>query len=59
MTETFTCAHCGWTGEKGWSDEEAEAEAAQNFGDLEPDDRVLICDDCYRVMVKLADWRRR
>lgn len=46
--ETYTCAHCGWTGEKGWSDEEAEAEAQQNFGGpLDPDDRAIICDDCY------------
>jgi hypothetical protein len=50
MSESFTCAECGGTFEKAWSDEEARAEADENFGD-ELVDPVVVCDDCYQEMV--------
>jgi DNA-directed RNA polymerase subunit RPC12/RpoP len=43
---TYTCAACGGTFEKGWTDEEAEAEMKQLYGDLPKDDRVIICSSC-------------
>lgn len=43
---TYTCAHCGGTFEKGWSDEECQAEADAIWGKV--DDPVLICDDCWQ-----------
>ena len=48
----FTCAHCGGTFEKEWSDDEAMAEAAANWGD-KLEDPVPVCDDCYRAMTAL------
>jgi len=54
MTDTFTCANCGDTHEKGWSDEEAAAEAQENFPGIDTTDPVeapVVCDDCYnRIM---------
>ncbi len=46
---SFTCAQCDGTFEKAWSDEEAAAEAEENFGDL-LGDPVVVCDDCYEAM---------
>ena len=61
MSNTFTCAQCGGTFEKEWTDEEAQAEAEETFGtDLV--NPVLVCGDCYATMteaVPIADFRRR
>ena len=54
--EMFTCANCGATHEKGWSDEEAAAEAEENFPGIDvsdPDEAPVVCDDCYqRIMAR-------
>jgi hypothetical protein len=44
----FTCADCGETYNKAWSDEEAHAEREENFPGLRQEDAVVVCDDCYR-----------
>lgn len=52
--ETYTCAACGGVFEKGWSDEEALAEAAEVFPDWGgPMD--VVCDDCWNKMREDAD----
>lgn len=53
MADTFTCANCGGAFEKDWTDEEAVAESVLVFGDLEPDDQAIVCDDCYVMMTEL------
>jgi hypothetical protein len=56
MTEadTFTCALCGETKEKGQTDDEAAAEFVEAFGREIAENDPLVCDDCYeRVMT----WR--
>jgi hypothetical protein len=56
MADTYQCAHCGGVFEKGWSDEEATAEAADNFGEApKGDDAAVVCDDCYQGFMA---WRR-
>lgn len=53
----YTCAQCGGAFQDGWTDEEAHAEAVQNFGRRgdEPG-MVKVCDDCYRdIMADLSD----
>lgn len=53
MNNTYTCAHCRGTFEKGWSDEEAVAEAKEDFGsapDQWNENAVMVCDDCYQKM---------
>lgn len=47
---SFTCAHCGGTFIKGWTDEEALTAAARDFPDLKPQDAAVICEDCYRKL---------
>lgn len=53
MSGTFDCAQCGGTFTKGWTDEEARAEAERNYG--VPAERVVepatVCDDCYRAVM--------
>lgn len=46
----FVCGECGGTFDKGWSDEDAQAEMLANFGELPDDDRVTVCDDCFQAM---------
>ena len=48
MTETYTCDSCGKTSEKGWSDEEAAAEAEELFPGIEPAETAIVCDACYQ-----------
>jgi hypothetical protein len=58
MSETYTCAACGETYEKEWSDEEARDEAEAIWGAEELEDVVVICDDCFkRGMAKVPPRR--
>lgn len=48
---TYTCSACGETYEKGWTDEEADAEYAEEFnGYTGPCE--IVCDDCYQAVMK-------
>ena len=51
--DTFTCASCHQTFEKAWTDEEAAEELEDTFGNFEPSDCDVVCDDCYREMMDL------
>ena len=47
----YKCGHCCGIFEKGWSDEEAKAEATEIFGknpDEWRDEQVVICDGCFQ-----------
>lgn len=48
--EKYTCAMCGGTFDKGWSDAEALAELAAKFQGFGPEECGLVCDQCYRDM---------
>lgn len=57
--ETFDCVQCGGTFDKAWSDEDAQAEADELWGDALGDDPAVVCDDCFQVMtgaVPIADF---
>jgi DNA-directed RNA polymerase subunit RPC12/RpoP len=47
----YKCAGCGEVFEKGWSDEEAENELKDNFGDISKNECSLVCDDCYKKII--------
>jgi hypothetical protein len=49
--DTFTCARCGGTWDKVWTDEEAMAEAEATFTEAELTDAAVICDDCYQAFM--------
>ncbi len=54
---TFTCDNCGKTFDSDWSDEEAAAEAQENFPGLDitdPDESGVVCDDCYQRIMSRA-----
>jgi hypothetical protein len=53
---TFTCACCGRSFKRNWSDEEAAAELGQRFPGFEPDDCALVCDDCYKALLRRMRW---
>jgi len=49
----FNCGQCGDTFIKTVSDEQAQAERRMNgWGDVPDDDLVLICDDCYNIVME-------
>jgi hypothetical protein len=52
-SDTYKCAECGGTFTKGWSDDEADAEALQTLGVrmLTPG-TALVCDDCYPEILR-------
>lgn len=54
MSDTFKCSACGGTFEKARSDEEAEAEMHETFGDLPKDDQSVVCDQCWEIIQKRA-----
>jgi len=56
MSDTYTCADCHMTFRKGWSDEEAKAEAAEVFPDVPLEGYAVVCDDCYKKMATYFGW---
>lgn len=53
----YTCERCGRTFASDWSDEEATAEARENFSEAElAFPLAVICDDCYEEF--MAWWRK-
>lgn len=50
----YTCAACGKTYPKGWTDEEAAAERERDFPGMDDDEAAVVCDDCYQAMRKRA-----
>jgi hypothetical protein len=58
VSDEFTCAACGGTFGKAWSDEEAQAEADDIFGDiLVTDGSAIVCDDCFHEMERQVPMR--
>lgn len=53
--DTYTCAACGDTFTKGWTDEEMEIEARIHGFDLSASDNVLVCDDCFVPIMQAND----
>lgn len=49
MSNTYKCAVCQGTFEKGWSEEEALEELKENFN-MPVEECDVVCDDCYRKM---------
>jgi hypothetical protein len=52
----FTCDMCGGTFEDGWTEEEANAEAKENWGidnASETAGMSVVCDDCYAKLSAL------
>lgn len=50
-TNTYTCAMCRNEHEKGWSDEEAEAELKENFGPVPVEECAIVCDACFKLIL--------
>jgi hypothetical protein len=51
VSETYTCACCGKTRKKDWSDEEAMAEARGIFSPAELAGAETVCDDCWQDLM--------
>lgn len=49
MAEQFVCAMCGRTSDRG-IDGAALEELKQEFGDVDPADCDLVCDECWQIV---------
>jgi len=55
MAEQFTCADCGEVFDKDCSDEEAAKEMMENFHVPWNVEHIILCDDCYKRFMSLAE----
>lgn len=53
--DTFTCASCGGTFDKVWSDEEAISESVELWGEMDAEDLAVICDGCFRGLPRATE----
>jgi hypothetical protein len=51
----YKCAACGGIFEKGWADSEAVDEQKMIFPDVPLCDCELVCDDCFKKIIKEAN----
>lgn len=53
MPTDFVCDECGGLFLKGWSDEEADQERLEVFGERAEDEEedAILCDTCYRKVL--------
>ncbi len=54
MADTYTCEMCKGTFDKGWTDEEAQAEAERLFPGMDHSDMAMLCDDCFQKIQAAA-----
>lgn len=47
--DEFTCYCCKEVFLRTRTDEDAKAESDRLFGEIEPDDLGIVCDDCFRA----------
>lgn len=54
MTRRAICDNCGLVMEidDDWTEEEKVAEMKANIGDIPPEDRATVCDDCYEAIMR-------
>lgn len=55
VSKKFCCDSCGEEFESDWSDDAAEAEALELWGEIEERDRAIVCDPCFRKMVLIVE----
>lgn len=48
----YRCAKCGGVFVKGQSDEDAQKEYEEKFGEYAVADKCVVCDDCWIEMQK-------
>jgi len=49
-SDTYICAYCGKTYGYAQTEEEAQVELKENFGDFPISECSVVCDDCYKKM---------
>ena len=58
MTMAFQCAECRGVFDKGQTDMEAVKERDATFYAWPKDQLVLVCDDCYHVLMERAGHQK-
>jgi hypothetical protein len=55
-TKQLVCAYCGEefepTDDETWDDVKAHAELEQNFPGVPIEECAVVCDDCFKVMMR-------
>lgn len=48
--DSYTCACCGRTFRRAWSDADARAETVAMFGEVPESECSIVCDYCWAAM---------
>lgn len=53
MADTFKCGLCEeeFDCEDDWTEEDRNAEYEENFGEHMGEERAVVCDDCYKLIM--------
>jgi len=49
--KTYNCAYCGAKQKRISSEEEMRKELKETFGDIDPSECSIVCDECWQVMM--------
>lgn len=56
VQDHYTCAACEKTycriSNEDWNEEKILTEMKHNFGDIPEDQRTIVCDDCYKILIR-------
>jgi len=55
MTRQYVCQACGGKFESDQTDEAAEEDMLKNEGFISPEERAIVCDDCYQILLECLD----
>ena len=55
LKDFFTCEECNNRFRKAWSDEEMLEESARLFPMLQENERAVVCDDCFNILMEKQD----
>ena len=59
MSDTYECANCGGTFEKGVTDDEALAELNETLPGIPVEECAMFCDDCYNLVLPFIEEMER
>ena len=51
MNDTYICPACNRTFDKVDTNDDVKAEAEMMWGDIDPDQLVTVCDDCFKTVM--------
>ena len=51
MGKQYKCENCNNVYKSGWTEEERDKEARELWGDLQEEEKMIVCDDCFKLLM--------